>query len=202
MLTVRTRTSVSLVLFIGLLLVSAVVWSMAGQDGGVYAGTAQGFGGPLTVDVTISDGKIMDVTVRPHEETPFIADEALKTLTESVLESQSANVEIVSGATYTSKAFIAAVEQALFKASLEDGTYSGAADGFGGPLKVTVTVAGGSITAVEIVEQSETPFIAGDALEQIPAAIVADQGWNVDVLSGATVTSQAIMRAVENALTN
>lgn len=202
MLTLRTRTSISLVLFIALLLVSAAVWSMAGQDGGVYSGTAQGFGGPLTVDVTVSDGKITDVTVRPHQETPFIAEGALNTLTENVVESQSANVEIVSGATYTSKAFIAAVEQALIKSRLEDGTHIGTADGFGGPLKVAVTVSGGSIATVEILENSETPFVAGEALDQLPVAIVATQWWDVDVVSGASVTSRAIMQAVENALTD
>jgi len=53
----------------------------------------------------------------------------------------------------------------------------------------------------EIVEEYETPFIAQDAFEQLPEAIIAAQSWEVDIVSGATVTSRAIMAAVEDALT-
>lgn len=208
MLTLRTRRNISLVLFIGLLLVSAVAWSMANQEegmrDGVFSGKAKGFGGDVIVDVTIKGGKITDLKVRPHQETPPIADPAIKQLTENILQSQNSSVEIVSGATYTSKAVIAAVEQALQKAltSFEDGVHIGKADGFGGPLTVQVTVAGGSITKVEILENSETPFIAGNAFEQLPGAIIAAQSWEVDVVSGATYTSKAVLSAVEDALTN
>ena len=89
----RTRRNISLVLFIGLLLVSAVVWSMSTQADvmrdGVYAGTAKGFGGDLVVDVAISGGKISDVKVRPHQETPFVAESAIEELTASIVQSQS-----------------------------------------------------------------------------------------------------------------
>lgn len=208
MLKLHTRRNISLVLFVGLLVVTGMVWSMAGQAGGlkdgVFTGKAEGFGGDVVVDVTISGGKITAIEVRPHQETPFIADEAIETLKNNILQSQNPNVEIVSGATYTSKAVIAAVEQAVNKAStsFEDGVYTGSADGFGGTLTVEVTVSGGAISKVVVTENSETPFIAGDALEQIPSAIVASQSWDVDVASGATVTSKAIMAAVEDALTN
>ncbi|HBG09754.1 MAG TPA: FMN-binding protein, partial [Firmicutes bacterium] len=54
---------------------------------------------------------------------------------------------------------------------------------------------------VAVLENSETPFIAENAFKQVPEAIVANQSWEVDVVSGATVTSKAIMAAVEAALT-
>lgn len=208
MLTMRTRRNVSLVLFISLLLVSAVVWSMASQEegmkDGVFSGQAQGFAGIVVVDVTINGGKISAISVRPHQETPFIADPALESLIASIVKTQNANVDVVSGATYTSKALITAVEQALQKASssFKDGVYTGSADGFGGPLKVQVTVAKGSITQIDVLEESETPFIAKNAFDQIPAAIIAAQSWEVDSVSGATVTSKALIAAVEAALTN
>ncbi|NMB01573.1 MAG: FMN-binding protein [Firmicutes bacterium] len=208
MLRLNTRRNISLVLFIGLLVVTGVVWSMGSQaegiKDGVFTGQAKGFGGDVVVDVTISGGKISDIAVRPHQETPFIADPAIETLVNNMLQAQTANVQIVSGATYTSEAMIAAVDQAIKKAStsFEDGVHTGSAEGFGGSLTVEVTVASGSITKVEVTKQSETPYIAGDALEQIPSAIVASQSWNVDIVSGATVTSKAIMAAVESALTN
>lgn len=79
-------------------------------------------------------------------------------------------------------------------------TLTGAAQGHNGILKVSVTLEGEKITAVEVIEEEETPGIAGPALEEIPAAIVAANSAEVDVISGATVTCEAIMYAVNNAL--
>lgn len=120
-----------------------------------------------------------------------------------MLAAQSADVEVVSGATYTSKAFIKSVEQAIKQASVsyKDGVYTGVADGFKGPVEVEVTVSQGSITKVVVTDQMETPFIAKNAIEQIPEAIIMAQSWEVDVVSGATITSNAIKAAVEEALT-
>lgn len=208
MLTLRTRRNISLVLFIALLLVSAGVWSMnSAQDGpkdGKYFGKAQGFGGEVIVDVEISGGKIAAVQVRPHDETPFIAGPAIESLTKAIVAAQGVDVDVVAGATVTSKAVLAAAEQALQKASttFKDGVYTGSAAGFNGPVKVEVTVSGGAIAAVKILEQDETPFIAKTALEKVPAAIVESQSWDVDGVSGATVTSEAIKVAVEEALTS
>jgi len=207
-LTLRTRRNISLVLFIALLLVSAGVWSMnSAQDGpkdGKYFGKAQGFGGEVIVDVEISGGKIAAVQVRPHDETPFIAGPAIESLTKAIVAAQGVDVDVVAGATVTSKAVLAAAEQALQKASttFKDGVYTGSAAGFNGPVKVEVTVSGGAIAAVKILEQDETPFIAKTALEKVPAAIVESQSWDVDGVSGATVTSEAIKAAVEEALTS
>jgi len=205
-LRMRTRRNISLVLFIGLLLVSALVWSMstnvvAMQDG-LYAGVAQGFGGDLVVDVTIADGKISEVAVRPHQETPMVAGPAIEKLTASVVDAQSAEIDTVSGATVTSNAFIAAVEQALQKAqgNYEDGVYAGIAQGFGGDLIVDVTVSEGRISEVEVRPHQETPAIAGPAIEQLTATIVESQSFDVEAVSGATYTSNALVVAVKDAL--
>src|SRR5690554_7152416 len=84
-----------------------------GPRDGVYFGSAQGFMGELGVDVTIEGGRITAIDVRPHQETPFIADPALETLVDEILAAQSTEVDIVSGATYTSQALLQAVEQAI-----------------------------------------------------------------------------------------
>ena len=82
----------------------------------------------------------------------------------------------------------------------QDGTFTGSAAGMGGAVNVTVTVEGGKIVSVEVGEHSETPGISDPAIEQIPAAIVEAQSTDVEGVSGATVTSEAIKQAVAAAL--
>ena len=80
------------------------------------------------------------------------------------------------------------------------GTYEGEAQGVMGLIKVSVVVNENTIESVTILEQNETPSIAAPALEQIPAAIVANQSLVVDTVAGATKTCNAIIAAVEAAL--
>lgn len=84
------------------------------------------------------------------------------------------------------------------------GEYEGAGDSqIGGTESIKLKVTLGEndeITAVEILSNNETPGIADAALEQIPEAIVAQQSIAVDAVAGATMTSEAIVAAVEAAL--
>ena len=66
---------------------------------------------------------------------------------------------------------------------------------------MTVTVEGGAIISVEVGDNSETDGIGTKAISELPAAIVAANGTEgVDAVSGATVTSKAILSAVDSAL--
>ena len=77
---------------------------------------------------------------------------------------------------------------------------TGIAKGFGGEVTVTVTVEDGKITAVTAKGDNETPGIGSTALEELPAKIVEAGSTEVDVIASATVTSNAIKAAVNNAL--
>ena len=79
-------------------------------------------------------------------------------------------------------------------------TYEGTGNGRNGPVKVAVTIEDGKITAVEVLEQDETVGVADGALEQLPAAIMRNQSIAVDTVAGATLTSGAIIEAVEDCL--
>ena len=81
------------------------------------------------------------------------------------------------------------------------GTYEGTGTGFGGELKVSVTVDETRILSVTVVENKETVGVADPALEKIPAEIVKNQTLAVDAISGCTFASRAIVEAVTNALT-
>ena len=82
-----------------------------------------------------------------------------------------------------------------------DGTYTASAEGKDGPVVVETTIEDGKITSVVVTEQNETPEIAGLPLEQIPQDIVDANAYNVEAVTGATVTSDAIKAAVADAIT-
>lgn len=79
-------------------------------------------------------------------------------------------------------------------------TYSASAKGFGGDVTVTVTVEDGKIAAAEAAGISETPALGGAAMPQLCEAIVANQTPYVDTVSGATLTSNAVIEAAAAAL--
>ncbi len=81
------------------------------------------------------------------------------------------------------------------------GVYEATAKGFGGDVKVTITVTETEITDVAIEGASETPALGGVACETLGPDILKAQTPNVDGLSGATVTSTAIIAAATEALT-
>lgn len=88
-------------------------------------------------------------------------------------------------------------EATTFKA----GTYTAKAKGLGGDVEVEVVVNESTIESVKVLSHSETPGISDPAIENIPANIIKAQGLKVDAISGATVTSEAILAAVTDCLT-
>lgn len=89
---------------------------------------------------------------------------------------------------------------AMAEAIPANGVYEGSANGMGGAVKVAVTVEDGKISGVEVLEHKETAGISDPAIEQIPQAIVDAQSTDVEAVTGATVTSEAIKEAVAAAL--
>ncbi|MBQ7826278.1 MAG: FAD-binding protein [Clostridia bacterium] len=80
------------------------------------------------------------------------------------------------------------------------GTYEAAATGFHGDVKLAVTVDADKITAIEVVEHSETEGIGSVALPQLVDAVLANQTIGVDSVAGATITSDAFKAAMTTAL--
>ncbi len=78
------------------------------------------------------------------------------------------------------------------------GTYTGTANGNNGPITVEVVFSSDKIESVTVTEHAETAGIADPALERIPADIVEAQSLAVDTVSGATMTSNGILAAVED----
>jgi len=88
-------------------------------------------------------------------------------------------------------------------AVLKDGVYTGAADGFGPGLTVSVAVENGRVARVEVLRHNEkNARYYARPIETIPKEIVQNQTLHVDAVSGATLTSNGIVEAVYNALQN
>ena len=84
--------------------------------------------------------------------------------------------------------------------SVPDGTYQGAGTGMIGEVKVDVTFASGKITEVVVTEHIETPGISDLALDRLPGEIVEYNSVALDAVSGATMTSNAILEGVTEAI--
>ena len=80
------------------------------------------------------------------------------------------------------------------------GSYTGKSSGYGGEVTATITVDANSITDVELTGNDETESIGGVALEELTQQILSAQNAEIDGVSGATVTSDAIKYALEDAL--
>ena len=93
-----------------------------------------------------------------------------------------------------------AAEPALGANGYVAGEYIGSGTGNNGPIKVKVVFSETEILSVEVVEHGETVGIFEPAAEKVPAAIVSRQSYEVDGVSGATMTSDGIMKAVKNAM--
>lgn len=105
--------------------------NIEGDYSGVYQGKAKGYHGDINVEVTLDkEGKITSIEVdENHEETKDIAAVPIEKIPESIISSQSLDVDSVSGATLTSNGIIAAVANALASSGLDPTAY-----GFSGDL--------------------------------------------------------------------
>lgn len=83
---------------------------------------------------------------------------------------------------------------------LKDGAYEATVDGQEGELTVSVTIAGGRLAAVDVVDSHETPSIGGKALETLPDEMVAGNSPDVEAVSGATLTTNRLRDAVVKCL--
>ncbi len=83
-----------------------------GEDG-EYEGTGSGYNGRIRVQVTVEGGEVTAIGILSHSESPDIGEPALERISEAVIDRQSLDVDMVSGATGTSRGVIGAIRNAL-----------------------------------------------------------------------------------------
>lgn len=201
-----------------------------GYKDGTYQGSGTGFGGTITVQVTVSGGKItaVDILSASGETGSYFA--SAQGVVSKVLSSQSPNVDAVSGATYSSNGIIQAVQNALSQAgnsdsatpaatptptptpkpakkpkkdtsvSYKDGVYEGQAEGFDGTVTVKVTIKNGKIKKISNTN-TDTPEFFNKAWKTIKSNVISRQSTSeIDTVSGATFSSHGILGALSQAL--
>ena len=127
---------------------------------GTYEGSAKGFGGQVTVSITVDAASVTAVTSEGPDETANIGGAALADLDKQALEKQSADIDGVSGATVTSDGYKEALAMAIALAkgeevsagelSFKPGTYEGHGTGYGGDVTLSVTFSEDAITGIEV----------------------------------------------------
>ena len=86
---------------------------------GTYTAEAQGLLGTVTVQITVTENRITGVKINAQSETPTLGGVAAEKLCEAIVKAQTPNVDIVGGATVTSKAIIEAATKALTEAGAD-----------------------------------------------------------------------------------
>ena len=101
------------------LLAAAAVMTGSVAMAETYSATGNGYHGEMTVNVTIEDGKITDVELGDNHETNVVIDRAFPVIRERILEANTADVDSVTAATFSSYAIKTAVADAMQQAGLE-----------------------------------------------------------------------------------
>lgn len=190
-----------------LLLVICASFSIAQAE--TFEGKAQGFGGDVTVTIDVNDGKITGCNIRGDHESTGIGSLAVENFPAQIIEKNGENLDAQSGATVTSGAILRALENALVSAGMHEsgtsgkytpGEYEATAAGRNGPLTLKTVFDENQLTDIEIVSHTETRGVYEVAFERILPQIIEGQTLNVDTVTAATVTRNAVLTAVADCI--
>ncbi|MET9849665.1 FMN-binding protein [Streptomyces ossamyceticus] len=192
-------------------------------QGGVAAGAQTLTGtavqtdyGPVQVRITVDGGKITqaDAVQKPSGgRSTQISNDAVPKLNQAAVAAGNADIDAVSGATYTSDGYKKSLQSALDQAGSAQGSGgqgAGAQTLTGttvqtdyGPVQVRITVDGGKITQADAVQKpsgGRSTQISGTAIPKLNQAAVAAGSADIDAVSGATYTSDGYKQSLQSAL--
>ncbi|MFF7793485.1 FMN-binding protein [Streptomyces sp. NPDC007991] len=190
-----------------------------GVNGAVTGDVAQTQYGPVQVRLTMANGKITQaeaVQAPKGGRSDQVTSASVPRLNQAAVAAGSADIDAVSGATYTSTGYKKSLQSALDKAKASAGAAQGA-QGSGsaqtltgdvaqtqyGPVQVRVTVAGGKITKAEAVQAPKggrSDQVTSASVPRLNQAAVAAGSADIDAVSGATYTSTGYKESLQSAL--
>ncbi|MEU0913701.1 FMN-binding protein [Streptomyces althioticus] len=193
-------------------------------DGTVTGDAAQTQYGAVQVRLTVSGGKITRaeaVQAPKGGQSDQVTSNAVPRLNQAAVQAQSADIDAVSGATYTSAGYQESLQSALDKARASAPADTGGDDTGGGdaaqartvtgevaqtqygPVQVRITVSGGKITRAEAVQApkgGQSDQVTSDAVPKLNQAAVQAGTADIDAVSGATYTSAGYRESLQSAL--
>ena len=207
-------------------------------EDGVYEGSGRGYRGDIKLSLTVEKGYITAAEILDTRDDQSYVKSAAGEILPAIISSQSAEVDAVSGATYSSKGLIEAAAKALEKADLnntsvlqydnsiaseepdntensaadgssdpkgslehlEDGIYEGVGIGFRGEITVSVEVTEGKIEKVRIISYYDNEEYLFHAAPSVIEAVKEGRELQADAVTGATYSSNGLIRAIANAL--
>ncbi|MDX3129496.1 FMN-binding protein [Streptomyces europaeiscabiei] len=187
-------------------------------QGGVAAGAQTLTGsavttdyGPVQVRITVNGGKITgaEAVQQPSGgRSTQISGDAIPKLNQAAVAAGSADIDAVSGATYTSAGYKESLQSALDQAGKAQDSGAQVLTGTTvqtdyGPVQVRITVSGGKITAAEAVQApsgGRSTQITADSVPKLNQAAVAAGSADIDAVSGATYTSAGYKESLQSAL--
>lgn len=138
-----------------------------------YTASEKGFGGDVTVSVTIEDGKITAVTAAGDKETVGVGSVALEKLPEQIVKAQSVAVDAVASATITSKALLSAARSCVAQAGMEE----------------QFSVKAEKTASTDVTRYDADVIVVGGGLSGMAAAVAAaNDGANVFLLEKLAMT--------------
>ncbi|MDT0404722.1 MULTISPECIES: FMN-binding protein [Streptomyces] len=193
-------------------------------NGTVTGDAAQTQYGAVQVRLTVSGGKITRaeaVQAPKGGQSDQVTSSSVPRLNQAAVAAQSADIDVVSGATYTSGGYKKSLQSALDKARAAAGSGQGSGEDAGGgsaqartvtgdvaqtqygPVQVRVTVSGGKITKAEAVQTpkgGQSDQVTANAVPKLNQAAVAAGDAEIDAVSGATYTSAGYRQSLQSAL--
>lgn len=154
---------------------------------GEYTATGKGMIGDIEVTVTFDGEKIVGITIGAHSETPGISDPAFNTIPAAIIAQQSLAIDVVAGATFSSKGILEAVEAAVVMA--------------GGDVDALKATGEAAVVAEDEVLTYDVVVIGGGAAGIAAASNAKDAGASVlllekqAALGGNTIISGGIIYA-------
>jgi uncharacterized protein with FMN-binding domain len=188
---------------------------------------AKGYGDdPINYNLALDNtGKIVGIRISSHTETPGIGNFIERDDWQQQIVGLNFNdpiavgqdIDTRSGATVTLRGISGSIRRvadviggnflgfevetiAVDIAAVGDGTYTGTGTGFKSEVTVEVTVSGGKITEIVVLEHDDTAAFWDRAETETISRIIAAQSLEIDAVSGATGSSNGIIKAVFDAL--
>lgn len=181
--------------------------------------SASGYVGEIVLDVVLAGDELVDIKVVEQNETENLGDAAIDAMIAKILDAQSTDVDVESGATASSRGVIEAVAKVTGQviaqaeepedpsakydlATYEPEGFLVSGKGFQDRYDIVLDVIfnENEISEIRVIEHNETRGFGDGALRAVPERMINQQTTEVDVQSGATWTSKAAMRLVQQAV--